>query len=106
MVDRRDREEDAMAFAPRSARDRRDAPETEPAAAALIEIARCIAQILHEADPSVAGRLNFEAGRAYSRLMDAGQEDAAAIVYAFGRKLLDGEAFPEDTGEDDDRPVT
>ena len=67
---------------------------TDQSGRGLMEMVLCLAKVLHESDPTIAARLNFEAGLAYNRLRNSGDEEAAALVYAFGRALLDREAFP------------
>ena len=62
---------------------------------ALIEIALCIVQGLHERDPALAQNINFAAAKAYNRLVERGENEAAEIVYRFGRALLDNQLFPE-----------
>ena len=62
---------------------------------ALIEIAICIAQALHETDAGATQRMNFAAGQAYNRLKGRGDDAAADLLYQFGRALLDHDLFPE-----------
>lgn len=69
-------------------------PATEQVAAGFMEIAICLAQALHEIDPAQTQRMNFAAGLAYNRLMSQGKDEAAEIVYAFGRSLLNRDLFP------------
>lgn len=89
-----------LAFAPPEIR-RKAAGIPSQSEIGMLEVARCLAQILHEADPSVAARLSFMAGKSFNRLTAAGDKEAAAIVYAFGRLLLDRDAFP--TPDDTER---
>lgn len=67
----------------------------EETAEAVCEIAICLAQAIHELDPSAHRRMNFNAGKAYNRLLDERRELAADILYRFGRALMDRELFPE-----------
>jgi hypothetical protein len=70
---------------------------------ALMEIAICIAQALHETDAGATQRMNFAAGKAYNRLKGRGDDAAADLLYQFGRALLDHNLFPEPdakSGED------
>ena len=60
----------------------------------FMEVAICLAQALHEADPSVTQRMNFAAGLSYNRLNSEGKQKAAEIVYMFGRSLLNRDLFP------------
>lgn len=62
---------------------------------ALMEIAICIAQALHETDANATQRMNFAAGKAYNRLKGRGDDAAADLLYQFGRALLDHNLFPE-----------
>jgi hypothetical protein len=66
---------------------------------ALIEIAICIAQALHETDAGATQRMNFAAGKAYNRLKGRGDDAAADLLYQFGRTLLDHDLFPEPGAE-------
>ena len=80
-----------------------DGPDADPASAALVEVALFIAQALHERDPNIAESINFAAGKAYNRLRQRGEKEAAEIVYRFGRALLDHSLFPppeESSGEE------
>jgi hypothetical protein len=70
------------------------AHEQDQAVIAIMEIAVCIAQAMHEVDPGAAARMNFAAGKAYNRLKEEGNDTAAEIVYRFGRLLLDHDIFP------------
>ncbi len=67
----------------------------EETAEAVCEIAICIAQALHEIDPQAHRRMNFNAGKAYNRLLAERRPLAADILYRFGRALMDTELFPE-----------
>lgn len=67
----------------------------EETAQAVCEIAICLAQAIHELDPQAHRRMNFNAGKAYNRLLDERKELAADILYRFGRALMDRELFPE-----------
>jgi hypothetical protein len=67
----------------------------EETAEAVCEIAICIAQALHEIDPQAHRRMNFNAGKAYNRLLAERRTLAADILYRFGRALMDTELFPE-----------
>ena len=67
----------------------------EETAQAVCEIAICLAQAIHELDPSAHRRMNFTAGKAYNRLLEERKELAADILYRFGRALMDRELFPE-----------
>ena len=67
----------------------------EETAEAVCEIAICIAQALHEIDPQAHRRMNFNAGKAYNRLLAERRTLAADILYRFGRALMDAELFPE-----------
>jgi hypothetical protein len=69
-------------------------PVSDQVAMGFMEIAICLAQALHEADPGVAQRMNFAAGLSYNRLVSEGQQTAADIVYAFGRSLMNRDLFP------------
>ncbi|RCS24855.1 hypothetical protein DUT91_05200 [Phyllobacterium salinisoli] len=69
---------------------------TEQTAIGMMEIAICLAQILHESDASAARRMNYAAGKIYNRLKSQGNDEAAELVYTFGRTLLDRELFPTD----------
>ncbi|KAB2861901.1 MAG: hypothetical protein F9K43_20735 [Bauldia sp.] len=71
----------------------------EETAEAVCEIAICIAQAIHEIDPQAHRRMNFNAGKAYNRLIAERRTLAADILYRFGRALMDNDLFPE--GEDD-----
>jgi hypothetical protein len=74
----------------------------EETAEAVCEIAICIARAIHDIDPQAHRRMNFNAGKAYNRLL-AGQHTLAAdILYRFGRALMDPELFPERPGQEDD----
>ncbi|MCV0395155.1 MAG: hypothetical protein K5872_02995 [Rhizobiaceae bacterium] len=61
----------------------------------MLEIALAIAGELHRVDGQAAERMNFSAAKAYNRLVAAGEERAAEIVYRFGRALTDRSLFPE-----------
>ena len=74
----------------------------EETAEAVCEIAICIAQALHEIDPQAHRRMNFNAGKAYNRLLAERRPLAADILYRFGRALMDTELFPEGEAADDD----
>ncbi|MBE0694212.1 MAG: hypothetical protein IH590_14050, partial [Aquamicrobium sp.] len=65
---------------------------------AVCEIAICIARAIHEIDPQAHRRMNFNAGKAYNRLIAERRTLAADILYRFGRALMDNDLFPE--GED------
>ncbi|WP_153020081.1 hypothetical protein [Paramesorhizobium deserti] len=80
-------------------------PSTEQTALGMMEIAICLAQILHEADSSVARRMNYAAGKIYNRLKGQGNDGAAELVYAFGRTLLDRELFPTDDDLPEDAEI-
>ena len=67
----------------------------EETAQAVCEIAICLAQAIHELDPSAHRRMNFTAGKAYNRLLEKRKELAADILYRFGRALMDRDLFPE-----------
>lgn len=67
----------------------------EETAEAVCEIAICIAQAIHELDPTAHRRMNFNAGKAYNRLIGEHRELAADILYRFGRALMDRDLFPE-----------
>lgn len=67
----------------------------EETAQAVCEIAICLAQAIHQLDPQAHRRMNFEAGKAYNRLLGEQRELAADILYRFGRALMDRELFPE-----------
>lgn len=67
----------------------------EETAEAVCEIAICLAQAIHELDPGAHRRMNFNAGKAYNRLLGERRELAAEILYRFGRALMDRELFPE-----------
>ena len=69
----------------------------EETAEAVCEIAICIAQAIHEIDPQAHRRMNFNAGKAYNRLIADRRTLAADILYRFGRALMDTELFPEDS---------
>jgi len=69
-------------------------PEMRQLAAGFMEVALCLAKALHEADPTVAQKMNFAAGLAYNRLMSEGNGIAADVVYTFGRSLLNRDHFP------------
>jgi hypothetical protein len=73
----------------------------EETAEAVCEIAICLAQAIHELDPGAHRRMNFNAGKAYNRLIGERRELAADILYRFGRALMDRDLFPED-GQDDE----
>lgn len=73
--------------------------ETEQLKMALLEIAVCIAQALHETDSAATQRMNFAAGKAYNRLKKRGDDAAADLLYQFGRALLDHQLFPESAVE-------
>lgn len=78
----------------------------EETAEAVCEIAICIAQAIHEIDPTAHRRMNFNAGKAYNRLMGENRGLAADILYRFGRALMDSNLFPENgepAGDDADR---
>ena len=67
----------------------------EETAEAVCEIAICIAQAIHEIDPQAHRRMNFNAGKAYNRLLADERSLAADILYRFGRALMDRDRFPE-----------
>lgn len=67
----------------------------EETADAVCEIAICIAQAIHEIDPQAHRRMNFNAGKAYNRLLADERSLAADILYRFGRALMDRDLFPE-----------
>ena len=67
----------------------------EETAQAVCEIAICLAQAIHELDPQAHRRMNFNAGKAYNRLLGERRELAADLLYRFGRALMDHELFPE-----------
>lgn len=67
----------------------------EETAEAVCEIAICLAQAIHELDPDAHRRMNFNAGKAYNRLIEERRELAADILYRFGRALMDRRLFPE-----------
>ncbi len=71
----------------------------EETAEAVCEIAICIAQAIHEIDPQAHRRMNFNAGKAYNRLIAGQRTLAADILYRFGRALMDTDLFPE-AGDD------
>jgi hypothetical protein len=71
----------------------------EETAEAVCEIAICLAQAIHELDPQAHLRMNFNAGKAYNRLISERRELAADILYRFGRALMDRDLFPEDSSE-------
>ncbi|TYR29389.1 hypothetical protein FY036_21170 [Mesorhizobium microcysteis] len=75
----------------------------EETAEAVCEIAICLAQAIHELDPTAHRRMNFTAGKAYNRLLGENRELAADILYRFGRALMDQNLFPErdDPASDD-----
>ena len=68
----------------------------EETAEAVCEIAICIAQAIHEIDPQAHRRMNFNAGKAYNRLVAERRTLAADILYRFGRALMDSDLFPEE----------
>ena len=70
----------------------------EETAEAVCEIAICIAQAIHELDPTAHRRMNFNAGKAYNRLIGEKRVLAADILYRFGRALMDRNLFPEGEG--------
>jgi hypothetical protein len=61
---------------------------------AITQIGICLAQAIHDGDPDAAQRMNFAAGKVYSRLLDDNKPLAADIVYRFGRALTDRSLFP------------
>ena len=67
----------------------------EETAEAVCEIAICLARALHDIDPEAHRRMNFDAGKAYNRLLAQERTLAADILYRFGRALMDPELFPE-----------
>lgn len=67
----------------------------EETAEAVCEIAICIARAIHEIDPQAHRRMNFNAGKAYNRLIAERRTLAADILYRFGRALMDEDLFPE-----------
>ena len=71
------------------------AERREETAQAVCEIAICLAQAIHELDPQAHRRMNFNAGKAYNRLLGERKELAADILYRFGRALRDRDLFPE-----------
>lgn len=73
----------------------------EETAEAVCEIAICLAQAIHDLDPQAHRRMNFNAGKAYNRLLEERRELAADILYRFGRALMDPELFPEATDDDE-----
>lgn len=72
----------------------------EETAEAVCEIAICLAQAIHDLDPQAHRRMNFNAGKAYNRLLGERRELAADILYRFGRALMDRDLFPEGSGDD------
>ncbi len=70
----------------------------EETAEAVCEIAICIARAIHEIDPQAHRRMNFNAGKAYNRLIAERRTLAADILYRFGRALMDEDLFPEADG--------
>jgi hypothetical protein len=64
---------------------------------AITQIGICLAQAIHEGDADAAQRMNFAAGKVYSRLLDDNKPLAADIVYRFGRALTDRSLFPRKT---------
>lgn len=72
----------------------------EETAEAVCEIAICLAQAIHDLDPEAHRRMNFNAGKAYNRLLGEKRELAADILYRFGRALMDQDLFPEATDEE------
>ena len=67
----------------------------EETAEAVCEIAICIARAIHEIDPQAHRRMNFNAGKAYNRLIAERRTLAADILYRFGRALMDEDLCPE-----------
>jgi hypothetical protein len=67
----------------------------EETAEAVCEIAICIARAIHDIDPTAHRRMNFNAGKAYNRLIGDDRVLAADILYRFGRALMDSDLFPE-----------
>jgi hypothetical protein len=76
--------------------------DTEQLQMAVLEIATCIAQALHETDASATQRMNFAAGMAYNRLKSRGDDAAAEMLYQFGRALLNHDLFPETGSKPED----
>lgn len=74
----------------------------EETAEAVCEIAICIARAIHEIDPQAHRRMNFNAGKAYNRLIAERRTLAADILYRFGRALMDENLFPEGEEEASD----
>lgn len=74
----------------------------EETAEAVCEIAICIARAIHDIDPQAHRRMNFNAGKAYNRLLAGQHALAADILYRFGRALMDPELFPERPEREDD----
>ena len=72
----------------------------EETAEAVCEIAICLAQAIHELDPQAHRRMNFNAGKAYNRLLAERRELAADILYRFGRALMDRDLVPEDAPDE------
>jgi len=72
----------------------------EEIAEAVCEIAICLAQSIHRLDPQAHRQMNFEAGKAYNRLIGERRELAADILYRFGRSLMDRKLFPEPEPDD------
>lgn len=72
----------------------------EETAEAVCEIAICLAQAIHQLDPQAHRRMNFEAGKAYNRLLGDRRDLAADILYRFGRALMNPDLFPEPELED------
>lgn len=72
----------------------------EETAEAVCEIAICLAQAIHELDPQAHRRMNFNAGKAYNRLLSERRELAADILYRFGRALMDRDLFPEESSDE------
>jgi hypothetical protein len=76
----------------------------EETAQAVCEIAICLAQAIHQLDPQAHRRMNFEAGKAYNRLLGERHDLAAEILYRFGRALMDSDLFPEPDFTEGDFP--
>ena len=80
------------------------ASDSKQAALALMEIAICIAQGVHEIGPGATQAMNFAAAKAYNRLKESGDNAAAEILYEFGRALLDRALFPKPDLGGSERP--
>lgn len=78
----------------------------EETAEAVCEIAICLAQAIHQLDPDSNRRMNFNAGKAYNRLIGERRELAADILYRFGRALMDRDLFPERSRDEEPGDVS